>query len=52
MTRFQNQRGQSMVLTLVFMTMATTSHEHHDDSHGAHSAAPGPAHPQPASGHH
>ena len=40
------------ILTLVFMTMATTSHEHHDDSHGAHSAAPGPAHPQPASGHH
>jgi F-type H+-transporting ATPase subunit a len=40
------------ILTLVFMTMATTSHEHHDDSHGAHSAAPGPAHPQPAGGHH
>lgn len=38
------------VLTLVFMTMATTSHEHHD-AHAEHSGAQGSAHPQGA-GHH
>jgi F-type H+-transporting ATPase subunit a len=41
------------ILTLVFMTMATTSHEHHD-THTEDSGAPGPAHPEPAGGaaHH
>jgi F-type H+-transporting ATPase subunit a len=39
------------ILTLVFMTLATTSHEHHD-THAEHSGAGarGPAHPQPEGG--
>ncbi|HEY3082894.1 MAG TPA: F0F1 ATP synthase subunit A [Chloroflexota bacterium] len=39
------------ILTLVFMSLATTSHEHHDP-HAEHSGAHGPAQPQPGAAHH